>query len=45
MDRIPWEGEPERHMSRGTLAVCVALCLAFWAACFWVGACVWPVLP
>ena len=37
--------EPERHLTRGTLILCVALCCAFYAACFWVGYAVWPVFP
>jgi hypothetical protein len=45
MDRIPWEGEPERRLTRPTLAVCAVVGLAFWAFLFWVGYAVWPVFP
>jgi hypothetical protein len=37
--------EPERHLTRPVLAVCVIAGLAFWALLFWIGYAVWPVLP
>jgi hypothetical protein len=41
----PVDVEPDRHLTRGVLALCILAGLVFWGFCFWVGYAVWPVLP